>query len=90
MEYIFTRKYCWISEKLYRALEKVSAKMAEERNFEITPQQVSNQLATDIEEGRIIFDPKIIRFNNKDYIKFNELEKERIKKVNKNAFKTIQ
>jgi hypothetical protein len=64
--------------------------MAEERNFEITPQQVSNQLAVDIEEGRIIFDPKIIRFNNKDYIKFNELEKERVKKVNKNAYKTIQ
>ena len=89
MEYIFTRKYCWISEKLYRTLEKISVKMAEERNFEITPQQVSNQLAIDIEEGRILFDPKIIRFNNKDYIKFNELEKERVKKVNKNVYKTI-
>lgn len=85
MVYCFERKYCWMSRQLELELKKIEQKIMEERQIEITLPQITHQLALDLRDKRIVFDPKIIRFKQKTFIQFDENEKEDVKKVTKNA-----
>ena len=74
----FDCKYIWGSRELDNELNKISNRIRKERQINIGSTILTHQLALDIQQGRITFEPETIRFRQKNQVKFNNGTKARL------------
>ena len=62
-------KFSWVSRSLEDELKRISEDIKIKRGFLIEKSTLSHQLALDIREGNVYFDPIIMRFKKRNVIK---------------------
>jgi len=77
----FPCKLIWGSRQLEDELKRKQQEIKNERGFTIPVTALTHQLANDMRDGKIIIDPKVIKFKNRPVVVFGE-QKVRIPRKN--------
>ena len=61
-------KYIWGSRELEKQLKKQQELLKKKRGFHLEISALTHQLANDLKEGKLIFDPKLMRFRKRNIV----------------------